>query len=107
MIRFNASGVVLRPTINSFGDRVVPASGTGTMLSVWDRRAKQIFGGEGELATITAIGFFPSGVDLRNRDVISGVTIFPGKLYEVILVVSAVDDRGRFDHVGAQLREVS
>lgn len=106
-IRFNASGVVLRPTIDQSGDRVVPASGTGTRLSIWDWRHKGIIGGEGELASVTAIGFLPSGTDLRNRDVISGVTIFPGKLYEVIRVVSAVDDRGRFDHVGAQLREVS
>lgn len=105
-IRFNASGTILRPTIDALGDRVIPALGTGTRLSIWDWRQKSIFGGEGELASVTAIAFLPSGTDLRNRDVISGVTIFPGKTYEVIQVTSGVDDRGRFDHVGAKLREV-
>jgi hypothetical protein len=90
-----------RPTVGASGDLVSGAS-SNVSGAVWHRRRKAVIGGQGELESIDAIGFIPSGVDIQTRDqlTISGTAL----RFEVVHVVSGYDDRGTIDHVGLELR---
>jgi len=106
--RYFTSGSIYRPTIDRYGDRTVTSGqvvASGVRMSIWDTKAKDLVAG-GELVKITAVGFLPSGTNIATRDVISGVAALPGRRFEVLWIASGVDDRGRIDHVGVQLREI-
>jgi len=98
-LRYFTTADIDRPTFDSRGDRVYANVVSGARFSFWDRRRKDVLGGQGELLTVTAIGFLPSGTDVQVRDRISS----QGRTFDVVTTVSGRDDRGVLDHIGVEL----
>ena len=103
-LRYFTTADIDRPTFDTHGDRVYSSVVSGVRFSFWSRRRKDILGGQGELLSVDAIGFLPSGTDVERRDRISatgpdGVA----RTFDVVHVVPGWDDRGVLDHVGVEL----
>lgn len=98
--RFFRVYTMWRPAVGNYGD-VELSSSVGISGSVWDRRAKAVIGGQGEVFEVTAQGFFHKETDLKQRDLV----LVNGRMLEVVRVVSGFDDRGRMSHVGAEFRD--
>jgi hypothetical protein len=98
--RMPQTWLLQRPTLNEQNDTVLPA-GALTRGIVFSAKNKEVVGGQGEVFTATAVGFFPKTLDIRVRDVLSR----GGQTFEVLRVVSGYDDRDVLDHVGVSLRE--
>jgi len=101
-IRFFTTADIDRPSFSVTGDRVYASVVSGVPFSTWDRRRKSVLGGAGELLAVTAIGFFPAGTDVAERDRVTAL----GAAYEVVTVVSGHDDRGIQDHIGVELVDI-
>lgn len=100
-LRMRKTGTLRRPTVNSSGQAVVSGAGTSISLALWRRKLQQVVGGVGEVQTITAMAFVPSGTDVERRDWLT----VAGEEFVVSEVVPAEDDRGRVDHIGLQLED--
>lgn len=100
-IRFHLSVDHYRPVIASGTRGDFTLSGLGAVSgAVWRRRAKAVVDVQGEVFSVDAQGFFPSGTDLRIRDQL----VAEGSRYEVVTVIDGKDFIGRADHVGVELR---
>jgi hypothetical protein len=100
--RYFLTVFVSRPTVSALGD-LVSGSETSARASIWDHEIKTIIGSTGELFTVTARGWFPSGTDVQRRDRVRRST---GQKYEVVRVVDGVNDRGVEDHIGVWLLDI-
>ncbi len=102
-IRLRKNGTLRRPTINAAsGQLVVPSSGTAVKLAFWSRKLLAVVGNTGEIKSTDAVGFLPAGTDVERRDQLT----VNGRVYEVLQVIPADDDRGRLDHIGVQLQDI-
>lgn len=102
-IRFNKTGTLRRPTVNSKGQAVVSGNGTSVRCALWRQRLHNIVGNAGEVLQVDAEAFVPAATDVLVRDQLEqgGVT------YVVVAVTPADDDLAVLDHVGLQLQRVS
>lgn len=102
--RFFMAVSIFRPTVGADSDLTVgAAAATGVRCSIWDMREREILGAVGEVVTVNARGYFKNTTSLVERDRLESSD---GRKWEVMKVVSGLDDRGRLDHIGAWLRNV-
>jgi hypothetical protein len=101
--RFFLNAFIIRPTVLPAGDLDFSAPEAPTRASIWDKRTKPVIAGQGELATVTAVGYFPTTTDIRIRD---RVRTADGRRYEVLRVIPGISDRGQLSHYSAELRSV-
>lgn len=99
-LRYFTTADIDRPSFDQHGDRTYTSVVSGVRFSFWDRRRKDVVGGQGESLTVTAIGFLPSGTDVAERDRITS----KGRQFDVVTLVSGRDDRDVLDHLGVELR---
>lgn len=105
--RFFQTVEIRRPTVQPTGDLVAGSAISTVKAAIWQKRTKDILAQQGELFTANAASWYPAGTDIRVRDQVK-VTVgqLLGSVFEVIRVVPGYDDRGREDHVGADLRSI-
>lgn len=101
-IRFNQSGTLYSPTLNTDGQLAL-GEGATISLAFWNRKAHEFTSQIGEVKKIDGNAFVPSGTSVGLRDRL----LVAGDLYEVVNVHEAHDDRNRLDHIGLQLSLVS
>ena len=101
-IRFNQTGTLYSPTLNSDGQLTLGA-GTSVKLAFWNRRVHEFAAQIGEVKKVDGNAFVPSGTSVSLRDRL----LTAGELFEVVNVHTAHDDRNQVDHIGLQLSLVS
>lgn len=102
-IRLRKTGILRRPAVSSTtGQLSVSGSGTTLKVAFWTRKLLAVVGPTGDINSTDATGFLPAGTDVERRDQLT----VNGRVYEVLQVISADDDRGKVDHIGVQLQDI-
>lgn len=105
--RYYQSVEIHRGTPGEDGRSVFSGTADSTVSGVvFERKVKELQV-EGEVFTINAQGFLELSTDVQRRDhlLLIAPAAVSGQRYEVMQVVSGHDHRGRYTHVGVELRD--